>query len=156
MNRIRRSVRTACEEAAALRGGLFSLTVPTGGGKTLSALAFALRHEDAHKLRRVIYVAPFTNIIEQNAAVFRRHLGAAAVLEHPCNLDVEQESEAARLASENWDVPVIVTTAVQFYESLFSCRTSRARRLHRLARSVVVLDEAQTLPVSLLHPCLPR
>lgn len=154
VNCARRAVREACEKSAEQAPGFFSLTVPTGGGKTLSSMAFALRHAAAHGLRRVIYVAPFTSIIEQNAAVFRRHLGEAAVLEHHSNLDPERETESGRLASENWDAPVIVTTAVQFYEALFACKTSRARRLHRLARSVVILDEAQTLPVSLLHPCL--
>ncbi len=154
INALRRSVREDCERAGEQSPGFFSLTVPTGGGKTLSSLAFALRHALCHGLERVVYVAPFTTIIDQNADEFRKHLGAGAVLEHHCNLDTEKESMARRLAAENWDAPVIVTTSVQFYDSLFSNRTSRCRKLQRLARSVVILDEAQTLPVDYLAPCL--
>ncbi len=156
INILRRAVRLDCETAAALPPGFFSLTVPTGGGKTLSSLAFALKHfrVGAPCLKRIIYVVPFTTIIEQNADVFREHLGNAAVLEHHSNLEPEKESTAARLAAENWDAPVIVTTSVQFYDSLFSNRTSRCRKLHRLARSIIILDEAQTLPVEYLQPCL--
>ncbi len=153
---LRHTVRLDCERAAALPPGFFSLTVPTGGGKTLSSLAFALRHLRAADppLQRIIYVAPFTTIIEQNADVIRKHLGNAAVLEHHSNLEPEKESRTARLAAENWDAPVIVTTSVQFYDSLFSNKTSRCRKLHRLARSIIILDEAQTLPVEYLQPCL--
>lgn len=154
VNRKRRDIRAACERAADMPRGFFSLTVPTGGGKTLASLAFALRHTQDHGLRRLVYVAPFTSIIEQNADVFRRHLGKSAVLEHHCNLDPEEESLAGRLAAENWDAPIIVTTAVQFYESLFANRTSTCRKLHRLARSIIILDEAQTIPVDSLKPCL--
>ncbi len=153
INAVRHQIRRDCEHAADQPPGFFSLTVPTGGGKTLSSMAFALRHALRHDLRRVVYVAPFTTIIEQNAGVFREHLGREVVLEHHCNLDPEKESEAARLASENWDAPVIVTTSVQFYESLFANKPSRCRKLHRIARSVIVLDEAQTLPVNYLKPC---
>lgn len=153
---LRRAIRLDCEQAAGLPPGFFSLTVPTGGGKTLSSLAFALRHIENSdpKLRRIIYVAPFTTIIEQNADVFRGHLGKDVVLEHHSNLEPEKETEASRLAAENWDAPLIVTTSVQFYDSLFSNKSSRCRKLHRLARSVIILDEAQTLPVEYLHPCL--
>lgn len=154
VNRQRSMVRVACEAAAGQAQGFFSLTVPTGGGKTLASLAFALRHALRYSLRRIIYVAPFTSIIEQNAEVFRRYLGTAAVLEHHCNIDAQGETLASRLATENWDAPVIVTTSVQFYESLFASRTSACRKLHRLSRSVIILDEAQTLPVDLLGPCL--
>jgi CRISPR-associated endonuclease/helicase Cas3 len=154
VNTKRKAVRAACEVAAHQVPGFFSLSVPTGGGKTLASLAFALRHALAHGMLRIVYVAPFTSIIEQNAAVFREYLGADAVLEHHCNVDPDRESEANRLAAENWDAPVIVTTAVQFYESLFANRPTRCRKLHRLARSIVILDEAQTLPVQLLSPCL--
>jgi len=154
INRLRRAVRAECEAAAERPPGFFSLTVPTGGGKTLSSLAFALRHALRHDLRRIIYVVPFTTIIEQNADVFRRHLGNEVVLEHHCNVHPQKETQASRVAAENWDAPLIVTTSVQFYESLFANRTSHCRKLHRIARSVIVLDEAQTMPVDYLQACL--
>ncbi len=159
VNRARAAVLDACRAAAVQTPGLFSLTVPTGGGKTLASLAFALEHALRHGMERVIYVLPFTSIIEQNAAVFRdlfAPLGVDLVLEHHSNLDPDaaHRTPAARLASENWHARVIVTTNVQFFESLHSNRPSACRRLHRLARSVIILDEAQTLPVTLLRPCL--
>lgn len=156
----RAKVRRSCLQAAEDRPGLFSLTVPTGGGKTLSSLAFALRHARLHGLRRVIYVIPFTSIVEQNAEVFRtamRSLGDGVpdpVIEHHSNLDAGAETVASRLSTENWDAPLVVTTSVQFYESLFAARTSRCRKLHNLSKAVIILDEAQTLPVDYLEPCL--
>lgn len=154
VNRVRAEVLSACRGAAELAPGLFSLSVPTGGGKTLAGMSFALRHASRHGLDRVIAVIPFTSIIEQNVGVYRRALGDDQVLEHHSNLDPEKETRANRLASENWDAPVVVTTAVQFFESLFANRSSRCRKLHNVAGSVVLLDEAQTLPPGFLAPVL--
>lgn len=156
----RNRVRESCLATAEYPPGLFSLTVPTGGGKTLSSLAFALRHAQVHGHRRVVYVIPFTSIIEQTAEVFRLALRSLrdqfpdTVVEHHSNLDVGKESRAGRLAAENWDAPLVVTTSVQFYESMFAAKRSKCRKLHNLANSVVVLDEVQTLPVDYLAPCL--
>lgn len=161
VNCARVTVRSQCAAQAAQSPGFFSLTVPTGGGKTLSSLTFALRHAQKHGLDRIVYVVPFTTIIEQNADVFRKALRGLEgvspdqmVIEHHCNFDPDKETPAVRLACENWDAKLIVTTSVQFYESLFSSRPSACRKIHNLARSVVVLDEAQSIPVDYLHPCI--
>lgn len=157
VNRIRANVLRQCiERAGDERGnGLYSLTVPTGGGKTLSSLAFALHHaaNPKHKKRRVIYAIPYLSIIEQTADEFRKIFGAD-VVEHHSNLDPDKESASSRLAAENWDAPLIVTTNVQLFESLFAARTSRCRKLHNMVDSVVILDEAQLLPPEFLEPCL--
>ena len=159
LNRYRCEILEQCIHAAKGPRGIYSLTVPTGGGKTVASLAFALRHAVEHGLDRVIYVIPYTSIIEQNAAVFREILGEANVVEHHSGMDLDGEGETSRknlcqrLAAENWDAPVIVTTAVQFFESLYSNRPSRCRKLHNICNSVVIFDEAQMLPACHLDPC---
>ncbi|HNP52214.1 MAG TPA: CRISPR-associated helicase Cas3' [Nitrosomonas nitrosa] len=154
VNRIRAEVLCQCREKAGLPSGLFSLTVPTGGGKTLSSMAFALTHAVRHDKNRVIYVIPYTSILEQTAEVFRGIFGVENVIEHHSNLDTDREDSRSRLATENWDAPIIITTNVQFFESLFAARTSRCRKLHNIVNSVVVLDEAQLLPPEFLTPIL--
>ena len=152
---VRANVLAQCRAAGQQAPGIFTLTVPTGGGKTLSSMAFALEHATvkAYKKRRVIYVIPFTSIIEQTADVFREVFGEA-VIEHHSNTDEANENHKSRLACENWDAPIIVTTSVQFFESLFAARPSRCRKLHNIANSIVVLDEAQLIPAELRIPIL--
>ena len=162
LNRLRSEILDHAVEQAAQPQGLFTLTVPTGGGKTFTSMAFALEHAKRHNMRRVIYVIPFTSIIEQNAAEFRKafgELGEQAVLEHHSTFDDgklqgDATKDKLRLASENWDAPIVVTTAVQFFESLFADRSSRCRKLHNIAGSVIILDEAQMLPLNLLLPIM--
>lgn len=154
--RARAQVLADCRAAAQQAPGVFSLQVPTGGGKTLASLDFALRHAVQHGLQRVIVAIPYTSIVEQTADVLAGIFGRDNLVEHHSQADSEPESETARsrLACENWDAPLIVTTNVQLFESLFAARTSRCRKLHRVQRSVIILDEAQTLPPPFLQPTL--
>ena len=145
-----------CRTAALLPPGVFSLQVPTGGGKTLASLAFALRHAVQHGLERVIIAIPYTSIVEQTADVFAGIFGREWFVEHHSQADGDlgKETARSRLACENWDAPLIVTTNVQLFESLFAARTSRCRKVHRVQRCVIVLDEAQMLPPPFLQPTL--
>lgn len=161
LNRLRSEVLSHVRARAAEAPGLFTLTVPTGGGKTLASLGFALDHAKRHGHSRIIYAIPFTSIIDQTAAIFRAVLGRDHVLEHHSSVDEEkfdgrarEQKEKLKLATEDWAAPIVVTTNVQLFESLFSARTSRARKLHNIANSVIVLDEAQTLPRALLIPTM--
>lgn len=159
LNRLRCDILETCQKASQGEKGLYSLTVPTGGGKTVSSMAFALGHAKEHRMSRIIYVIPYTSIIEQNAAVFRGIFGDENVVEHHSGVLSETDEETggqvsrAALAAENWDAPIIVTTAVQFFESLYANRSSQCRKLHSIADSVIVFDEAQMLPTAHLRPC---
>ncbi len=157
VNRLRGEILAHVRAQAHCSPGLFSLNVPTGGGKTLTSLAFALDHAKAHGLERIVYAIPFTSVIDQTAAIFRKVLGNGVVLEHHSAIDetkfIQREGgEKLRLAMEDWATPIVVTTNVQLFESLFSNRPSRCRKLHNLTRSVIVLDEAQTIPLHVLRP----
>lgn len=161
LNQQRCAILRQCQQQGEQQNqGLFTLTIPTGGGKTISSLAFALHHAKTRGLHRVIYVVPYTSIIEQNAAVFRKILGEENVLEHHSGVwyDVGEEATPNTVqmakAAENWDIPIVVTTAVQFFESLFSNRSSQCRKLHNLAQSVIIFDEAQMMPIPYLRPCV--
>jgi CRISPR-associated endonuclease/helicase Cas3 len=167
INQKRTETLKACIAQANAAQGIFTLTIPTGGGKTETSMAFALNHAVKHSLKRVIYVIPFTSIIEQNAGKFKTYLGEENVLEHHSNFDwkPKQNTETPddstnnaldklKLASENWDIPIVVTTNVQFFESLFANKSSRCRKLHNLAKSVIIFDEAQMLPQEYMKPCM--
>jgi CRISPR-associated endonuclease/helicase Cas3 len=153
VNEIRKRVSERCRDAAAEKPGFFSLTVPTGGGKTFASLRFALHHAK-HGMRRVIYVMPYTTIIDQNADEFRKVLDpdgkSCNVLEHHSNLEPRKETLESKLLADNWESPIVVTTSVQFFESLYAAQPSRCRRLHSIRQSIIILDEAQTFPVRYL------
>ena len=157
---LRQKILNSCIEKASAPRGIFSLTVPTGGGKTVASMAFALNHAVANSMKRIIYVIPYTSIIEQNAKVFRDILGQENVVEHHSSVSYELSENAdeleyrSALATENWDAPVIVTTAVQFFESLYANRSSKCRKLHNIANSVLIFDEAQMIPSNNLRPCV--
>ena len=160
LNRLRCEILNTCIRASSKPKGIYTLTVPTGGGKTVTSLAFALRHAVEHGMRRVIYVIPYTSIIDQNAQVFRDILGSGNVLEHHSGVQFDlfdgapAEDVRKALATENWDMPVVVTTAVQLFESMYAARSSRCRKLHYLTNSVIIFDEAQMLPLPHLRPCV--
>ena len=156
IDNLRRDISAKCRERASDSQGLFTLTVPTGGGKTLASLRFALHHAQKHGLDRVIYVIPYTSIIDQNAKVAREILEkgeepGTIVLEHHSNILSEAETWRNKLLTDNWEAPVVFTTMVQFLESLFGSGTRPARRMHNLARSVIIFDEIQTLPLRCMH-----
>ena len=151
----RQEILEACRSAAEHESGLFTLTVPTGGGKTLSSMAFALEHAKKHGKDRIIYVIPYTSIIEQTADIFRDVFGEANVVEHHSNVSGnDKDRPEMDMAAENWDVRVIVTTNVQFFESLYAAKPKRCRKLHHITNSVVLIDEAQLISPNHLTPCI--
>lgn len=154
---VRAEILADCIGGSADRPGFFSMHVPTGGGKTLSSLAFALNHAAKHDLQRVVYAIPLTSIVEQTAQTFADIFGDSAVLEHHSGLSeaqLDNQTITQRLATENFDAPLIVTTSVQVLETLFANTPSKCRKLHRFANSVIIFDEVQTLPADLLRPTL--
>lgn len=160
LNRNRCEILSQCQAAAQWKPGAFTLTVPTGGGKTISSMAFAMKHAIKYKKQRIIYVIPYTSIIEQTADNFREIFGKENILEHHASVDYQESAkhegclDKMKLAAENWDAPIIVTTNVQFFESLFANRSSKCRKLHNIANSVVIFDEVQMLPIPYLKPCV--
>jgi len=159
INKKRRDIFEQCLLKAEDNPGVYKLTVPTGGGKTIASMAFSLRHIRYNPvLRRIIYVIPFMSIIEQNAKVFSDIFGEKYVLEHHSNYDFAQNDEQnyniKKLSSENWDIPIVVTTNIQFFKSIYSNKTSKLRKLHNIANSIIILDEVQMLPTEYLIPCV--
>ncbi len=157
-NRVRHDIYNHCVQAGQSPKGLLKLAAPTGGGKTLSLMGFALHHAIANQQKRIIYAAPFTSILDQTADIYRKLFGNTSVLEHHSAVREENSQDdhmgMMRLAAQNWDLPIIVTTTVQLLESLFSNRPSRCRKVHNIANSVIVLDEVQALPIKYLSPIL--
>lgn len=159
LNIKRCEILRALIDGSETKSGLFTITVPTGGGKTVSSMAFALKHALKNGLKRVIYVIPYTSIIEQTQAEFEKIFGAENVVAHYANIDYSTDenggiTDKRYLAAENWDAPIILTTTVQFFESLYANRSSRCRKLHNIVNSVIIFDEAQMLPVPYLKPCV--
>ncbi len=154
VNKLREKIYREAMAKTAERPGFFSLTVPTGGGKTRINLGFSLKHAEIHNLDRIIVVIPYTNIIEQTAEEYRSILGTDQVLEHHASVGAGNENQAVRLAAENWDIPLVVTTSVQFFESIYASRPGSLRKIHNIANSVVIFDEVQTLPPGLLQSIL--
>lgn len=158
VNQVREEIYHYCVQAGELQRGVFKLCAPTGGGKTFALQGFALNHAVKHHQRRIIYAAPFTTIIEQTADIYRTMFGANVVLEHHSavkeDYDKTDDMNPARLAAQNWDAPIIVTTTVQLLESLFSNHPGKCRKVHNIVGSVIVIDEVQTLPTNLLTPIL--
>lgn len=156
IDHIRRNISNDCYAKASKAQGLYTLTVPTGGGKTYASLRYALHHAKQHKLDRIIYIIPYTSIIEQNAEAIRKLIednndALPWVLEHHSNLEPEQQTWHSKIASDNWEAPIVLTTMVQFLEVLFGSGTRGARRMHQLANSVLIFDEIQTLPINCTH-----
>lgn len=154
LNQIRSKIQRICDSKGNLAPGIFSLTVPTGGGKTLASMIWAISHALHHGKRRIIVAIPYTSIIVQTAATLRAIFGNENVIEHHSTVDSETQDERSCLSCENWDAPIIVTTNVQLFESMFSNKPSRCRKLHAITNSVVILDEVQMLPPSFLQPII--
>lgn len=158
VDELRNSISQECFDAASRPQGMFTLAVPTGGGKTLASLRFALNHAKHHSamgnkagFERIIYVIPYTTIIDQNAKVLSDILGAESVLEHHSNLIMEDDENRIRILTENWDAPIVLTTSVQFLNALFSASTTDVRRMHAMANAVIIFDEIQSLPIKTIH-----
>lgn len=159
INQIRKQIQGYCREKSSFRKGFYGLTVPTGGGKTLSSLLWAMLHAKENNLKRIIIAIPYTSIIVQTASILKKIFGEENVLEHHCNFDFEQikdedTREKMTLAMDNWDYPIIITTNVQLFESMFSSKGSDCRKLHNIVNSVIILDEVQTLPIPFLNPII--
>lgn len=154
VNSIRSRILEDCIKSGELSPGFFSITVPTGGGKTLSSIAWALVHALKYDKTRIIFAIPYTSIITQTAQIYRSIFGDDNVIEHHSNIDEVTNTQERKLAAENWDAPIVVTTNVQLFESLYSNKTSRCRKLHNLVNSIIILDEAQMLPPEFLNPIL--